>query len=247
MKKNRQTIFISLAGVGGCSVSRALRSLGQNALPFDWLIARQDFVISAIESNGESFFDFNNPERLHGETIITMPDSSALSIHDFRKDWSLEKDDVQKKYRRRWIRFHDIINARQEAVKPRRVIFVRSFLDMDEPIESIYDNIFVRREEDIRLWEDFISRIQKKNPDIEMHLVIVTSRRDVKSDRPNVHVFTLNNYKDYKQIRKALRKLMPVADRFRYVTVNAGFALKKFYRKNISRFFPGTASVARRI
>ena len=54
MEKNTRTIFISLAGVGGCSVSRALRSLGQNALPFDWLIARQDFVISAIETGGKS-------------------------------------------------------------------------------------------------------------------------------------------------------------------------------------------------
>lgn len=237
MKKKTQTVFVSLAGVGGCSVSKALRSLGQNALPFDWLIARQDFVISAIESDGQSFFDFNNPERLHGKNIITMPDNSALSIHDFQKNWALEKEDVQKKYRRRWMRFHEILNPRQKPPEPRKIIFVRSFLDMDEPIESIYDHIFVRREENIQLWEDFISRLQKKNPDIAMDMVIITSRKDVKSTLPNVHVVTLDNYKDYKEIKKTLRKLMPAADRFRYFTVNAGFALKKFYRENVSRFF----------
>lgn len=237
MKKNTQTVFISLAGVGGCSVSRALRSLGQNALPFDWLIARQDFVISAIESGGQSFFDFSNPQRLHGETIITMPDNSALSIHDFKKSWALEKEDVQKKYRRRWMRFHEILNPRQKTPAPRKIIFVRSFLDMDEPIEAIYDNIFIRQEENIQLWEDFISRLQKKNPAIEMDIVIITSRKDVKSTKPNVHVVVLNNYKDYKEIKKTLKKLMPVADRLRYFTVNTGFALEKFYRKNVSRFF----------
>ena len=237
MMKEPKTIFVSLAGVGGCSVSKALRSLGQNALPFDWLIARQDFIISAVESDGQSFFDFSNPERLHGQTIITMPDNSALSIHDFKKNWALEKEDVQKKYQRRWMRFHDILNSRQTTQAPRKIIFVRSFLDMDEPIESIYDDIFVRREENIQLWEDFIRRLQKKNPDIVMDILIVTSRKDVKSDMPNVHVVTLKNYKDYKEIRKAIKKLMPVADRLSYSAVNFKFALKKFYRKNISRFF----------
>lgn len=238
MMKEPKTIFVSLAGVGGCSVSKALRSLGQNALPFDWLIARQDFVISAIESDGQSFFDFSNPERLHGNTIITMPDNSALSIHDFKKSWTLEKEDVQKKYKRRWMRFHDILNSRQQTQVPRKIIFVRSFLDMDEPIESIYDGIFVRREENIQLWEDFIRRLQKKNPEIEMDILIITSRKDVKSNIPHVHVVTLKNYKDYKEIRKAIKKLMPIADRFRYSAVNFKFALKKFYWKNAARFFP---------
>ena len=118
MEKNTQTVFISLAGVGGCSVSRALRSLGQNALPFDWLIARQDFVISAIESGGTAFFDFDDHARLHGETIITVPDRSALSIHDFRQNWAAEKENVRKKYRRRWNRFHDILYSRPGARQP---------------------------------------------------------------------------------------------------------------------------------
>lgn len=236
MMKEPKTIFVSLAGVGGCSVSKALRSLGQNALPFDWLIARQDFIISAIESDGQAFFDFNNPDRLHGETIITMPDQSALSIHDFKKSWTLEKEDVQKKYKRRWTRLRDILNSRQQNQAPRKIIFVRSFLDMDEPIESIYDGIFVRREENIQLWEDFIRRLQKKNPDIEMDILIITSRQDVKSDMPNVHVMTLSNYKDDKEIRRTIKKLVPVEDRFRYSAVNFMFALKKLYWKT-SRFF----------
>lgn len=234
MGKNTRTIFISLAGVGGCSVSRALRSLGQNALPFDWLIARQDFVISAIETGGKSFFDFDDPARLHGETIITMPDGSALSIHDFRKNWDDERDDVRKKYRRRWSRFHDILNSRHSPSRTRKIVFVRSFLDMDEPIESIYDNIFVRQEENIRMWEDFLARMQKKNLDVEMHLVIITSRKDVESSAPNVHVFALNNYKDYKEIKGALKKMMSPGDRFRYLKINARFALERFFRKYVS-------------
>ena len=237
MEKNTRTIFISLAGVGGCSVSRVLRSLGQNALPFDWLIARQDFVISAIETGGKSFFDFDDPARLQGETIITMPDGSALSIHDFRMSWAAEKENVGKKYRRRWSRFHDILNSRHSPSRTRKIVFVRSFLDMDEPIESIYDNIFVRQEENIRMWEDFLARMQKKNLDVEMHLVVVTSRDDVKSQAPNVRVLRLNNYKDYKEIKKALKQLMTPADRFRYLIVNAGFALEKFIKKYHLRFF----------
>lgn len=237
MAKNTQTVFISLAGVGGCSVSRALRSLGQSALPFDWLIARQDFVISAIESGGVSFFDFEDPASLHGETIITVPDRSALSIHDFRQNWAAEKENVGKKYRRRWSRFHEILNSRPDARQPRKIVFVRSFLDMDEPIESIYDNIFVRQKEDIRAWEDFLTREQRKNPGTEMHLVIVTSRDDVKSQAANVRVLRLNNYKDYKEIKKALKKLMTPADRLRYLKINARFALEKFFEKYHLRFF----------
>jgi hypothetical protein len=236
MEKNTQTVFISLAGVGGCSVSRALRSLGQNALPFDWLIARQDFVISAIESGGTAFFDFDDHARLHGETIITVPDRSALSIHDFRQNWAAEKENVRKKYRRRWNRFHDILYSRPGARQPRKIVFVRSFLDMDEPIESIYDNIFVRQKEDVRAWEDFLAREQRKNPGTEMHLVIVTSRDDVKSQAPKVHVLRLKNYKDYKEIKKALKKLMTPADRLRYLKINASFALEKFLKTFINFF-----------
>lgn len=66
----------------------------------------------------------------------------------------------------------------------------------------IYDNIFIRQEENIQLWEDFISRLQKKKSRIEMDIVIITSRKDVKSTKPNVHVVTLNNYKDYKEIKR---------------------------------------------
>lgn len=236
MEKNTQTVFISLAGVGGCSVSRALRSLGQNALPFDWLIARQDFVISAIESGGTAFFDFDDHARLHGETIITVPERSALSIHDFRQNWAAEKENVRKKYRRRWNRFHDILYSRPGARQPRKIVFVRSFLDMDEPIESIYDNIFVRQKEDVRAWEDFLAREQRKNPGTEMHLVIVTSRDDVKSQAPKVHVLRLKNYKDYKEIKKALKKLMTPADRLRYLKINASFALEKFLKTFINFF-----------
>lgn len=245
MMEKKKIIFVSLAGVGGCSISKALRSLGQNALPFDWLIARQDFVISAIESDGLSFFDFSNPERLHGETIITTSDNNALSIHDFKKNWTLEKEDVQKKYKRRWMRFHDILNSRQKQQTPRKIIFVRSFLDMDEPIESIYDNIFVRREENIQIWEDFIYRLKNKNPDMEMDIIIITSRKDVKSNMPNVHVVTLKNYKDYKEIKKAIKKFMPMADRLRSLTVNFKFAFKKLFWKNAPRFFPRNTAGSR--
>jgi hypothetical protein len=115
-------------------------------------------------------------------------------------------------------------------------VFVRSFLDMDEPIESIYDNIFVRQKEDVRAWEDFLAREQRKNPGTEMHLVIVTSRDDVKSQAPKVHVLRLKNYKDYKEIKKALKKLMTPADRLRYLKINASFALEKFLKTFINFF-----------
>jgi hypothetical protein len=108
---------------------------------------------------------------------------------------------------------------------------------MDEPIESIYDNIFVRQKEDIRAWEDFLTREQRKNPGTEMHLVIVTSRDDVKSQAANVRVLRLNNYKDYKEIKKALKKLMTPADRLRYLKINARYALEKFLEKYHLRFF----------
>ena len=163
--------FVSLAGVGGCSISKALRSLGQNGYPFDWLIARQDFVISAIESNGKHFFDFDNPQRLHGETIITTASNNALSIHDFKKNWLIEKENVKKKYKRRWMRLDNILNSSQQSQSPQKIIFIRSFLDMDEPIESIYDNIFLRREEKIKLWEEFLCRLKEKNPNKEMDII----------------------------------------------------------------------------
>jgi len=236
VNKKSKIIFVSLAGVGGCSISKALRSLGQNGYPFDWLIARQDFVISAIESNGGNFFEFDNPQRLHGRTIITTSNNDALSIHDFKNDWLMEKDDVKKKYNRRWIRLNSILNSSEQSKLPQKIIFIRSFLDLDEPIESIYDNIFLRREENIKLWEEFLCRLKDKYPNTEMDLIIITSRKDLKSNLPNVRVITMENYKDHKEIKKVIKGFVPLANRWMFLFVNLKFMLKKLYLNILIKF-----------
>lgn len=241
-----EIIFVSLAGVGGCSISKALRSLGQNGYPFDWLIARQDFVISAIESNGKHFFDFDNPQRLHGDTVITTTDNNALSIHDFKNNWLIEKDDVKKKYKRRWMRLNNILNSIQQSQSPQKIIFIRSFLDMDEPIESIYDNIFLRREENVKLWEEFLCRLKEKNPNKEMDIIILTSRKDLKSDVPNVHVITMDNYKDHKEIKKVLKGFLPLGHRYMYLVMKLRYLLKKLYFNIVINFFSKPKTQANR-
>jgi len=152
--------IISLGGVGGCELAAALRKFNQPTYPYNWLITSQSFIIKSF-NNFDNFFNFDdkyvytNPAHYFNPTKLLDVNKKAIMLHDF-KDYSLEKNEVIARYRRRFDRLnYDLTSSNED------ILFVRINDNLSETLMPLhwYDDIFDREEEDINKWNDFIGNL----------------------------------------------------------------------------------------
>jgi hypothetical protein len=192
---------ISLGGVGGCDLAKALRDLDQLAYPYDWLITTQSFIIN-------SFNDFNNffvfdEKYVFSSTKLLTSNKNAIMLHDF-KNFPLQKEDVITKYKRRFDRFNERLND------PEDILFVRIYDNLRERLmpSDLYSKILIREEEDIEKWETFINNIQIKY-NKKVKLLIITSREDIcKKTYNNIILCCTKEHKNVNRIKQVIQDTM---------------------------------------
>jgi hypothetical protein len=164
--------IISLGGVGGCELAESLRYLNQLTYPYDWLITTQTFIIN-------SFNDFNNffifeEKYVHNTHLLIDHNKKAIMLHDFN-NFLLEKNNVINKYKRRFERLNDSLNINDH------ILFVRMYDNLQDELypPNVYNNIFIRDDEDLNIWEKFIISIQNKYNNNKIKLLIISNREDI--------------------------------------------------------------------
>jgi hypothetical protein len=189
--------IISLGGIGGCDLAASLRDLNQPAGPWDWLITTQSFVIRSFDTF-DNFFKFDE-KFVHDQTLLLVEDKKAIILHDFT-DFAAQKIEVIEKYKKRFERLHDILNSNEP------VLFVRIWDNLDESISSYYDTIFAREQEQLAVWNNFITDKIKSYPNIR--LLVITSNRTVANTAaelaPDVIVEFVEDIKKSENITKII-------------------------------------------
>jgi hypothetical protein len=125
-------------------------------------------------------------------------------LHDFN-NFALQKNEVMKKYERRFARLNEALMSDDE------ILFVRIYDNLDEKLVPLeyYNNILSRDEEDIQKWEDFITCIQNKY-NKNAKLLVITSRQDICSKTyNNVITYFTKHHKNCDNIYKIIRDTMP--------------------------------------
>lgn len=168
--------IISLGGVGGCDLAKALRNLNQLTYPYDWIISTQTFIIDSF-NNINNFFKFNK-KYVHNHKNLLVYNKKAVILHDFKK-FSLEKKQVIMKYKRRFIRLNESLNSNDD------ILFVRIYDNLEENLSPDYNNILIRDEEDIEKWDTFINNIQDKYNKKKIKLLIIYSKENIISKTYN--------------------------------------------------------------
>jgi hypothetical protein len=190
--------IISLGGVGGCDLAASLRDLNQPAGPWDWLITTQSFVIQSFDTF-DNFFKFDE-KFVHDQTRLLVEDKKAIILHDFT-DFAAQKIEVIEKYKKRFERLHDTLNSNEP------VLFVRIWDNLDESICSYYDEIFAREQEQLAVWNNFITDKIKSYPNIR--LLVITSNRTVANSAavlaPDVIVEFVDDIRESENITKIIR------------------------------------------
>jgi hypothetical protein len=143
--------LISLGGVGGCIITNTLDSLygKTERYPYNWVYVSQSFVLDSF-LNFNNFFEFEE-KRLVDNTCLLAPNNNGLMYHDFI-DFTLEKNDVIQKYKRRYNRLEETLNTNEP------ILFIRK-------MDSIIDNPnkhFIYIKEDCDKWIPFIKNLSIK-------------------------------------------------------------------------------------
>jgi hypothetical protein len=163
--------LISLGGIGGCDLAQALRELGQPSYPYDWIISTQSFVINSF-NNFNNFFVFDE-RYVWNYCHLCVNNKNALMLHDFNNlnDFTLKKEELIAKYKRRFQRVNDCLHGDEE------ILFVRIYDNLQDQINS-YNDVLIRDNENVEQWESFINSIQiKYNKKIK--LLIITNKKDI--------------------------------------------------------------------
>lgn len=169
--------IISLGGIGGCELARALRNLNQPTYPYDWLITTQTFIINSF-NDINNFFVFDEKYVYNNDKLLVY-DKKAIMLHDFN-NFLLQKEGVITKYKRRFERLNESLNSNED------ILFVRMYDNLEEKLipTDYYNNILIRDEEDIQKWEIFINYIQSKY-NKKIKLLIITSKENICSKTYN--------------------------------------------------------------
>ena len=163
--------IISLGGVGGCELAKALRQLNQAAYPYDWLITTQHFILNSF-NHFNHFIAFDEAYVYDNTKLITY-DKSAIMLHDFN-NFVCEKEKVIMKYKKRFDRLNESLTSNED------ILFVRIYDNLKNQLipTNYYNNILTREEEDLQKWELFINYIQCKYTK-KIKLLIITNREDI--------------------------------------------------------------------
>lgn len=193
--------IISLGGVGGCILAQSLRDLNQEAYPYDWLLATQDFVI-------KSFNDFNNfflfeEKYVFDKYKLLSNDKKAVMLHDFT-DFNLQKEEVINKYKRRFERLNNALTSIED------ILFVRYHDNIKDPLVPFgyYDKILIRNYEDIQKWEEFIHFIKNKY-NKKIKLLIITSEKQICiKNYSNIILYFLEDRSSAETISRIINKII---------------------------------------
>ena len=189
--------IISLGGVGGCDLAQSLRDLNQPTYPYDWLITSQSFIIKSF-NNFDNFFIFDEKYIYDRQKLIDV-NKKAIMLHDFH-NFSLEKNEVILKYNRRFERLNNDINGNEE------ILFVRIYDNLEEKLQPLnyYNDIFVRDEEDISKWNEFISKLSTTY-NKKIILLLITSNENICNDNySNIIIYFTTKHKDSNTIREII-------------------------------------------
>lgn len=189
--------IISLGGSGGCPLAYVLRELNQPTYPYNWLITTQSFVIDSFFDESK-FFSFEN-KYVYNKTYLLDRNKKAIMLHDF-KDFKKQSDAVIDKYKRRFDRVRTSLNDDKE------VLFVRLVDDVNGRTDTtgFYDKIFIRDDEDVKKWEEFMNRINETY-EKQMSLLLISSDDTISTEHPNISIAYVN-VKEEKQIKDAILK-----------------------------------------
>lgn len=165
------THFISLGGVGGCSIGTVLQHMKLPRYPFDWLVSRQDFVIKCILTKFENFINYDKKV----QCMYLHDDRNMISMHDAIEDVNTNKE----KYARRIERLYSALKSSD------KIVFIRSAAvkHMDPFLLQYYDE----KDDDLKLWENFFEILEIVYPQIKYRFVYLTDG-DETSTNPNVIV-----------------------------------------------------------
>ena len=189
--------IISLGGVGGCDLAQSLRDLNQPTYPYDWLITSQSFIIKSF-NNFDNFFIFDEKYIYDRQKLLDV-NKKAIMLHDFH-NFSLEKNEVILKYNRRFERLNNDINGNEE------ILFVRIYDNLEEKLQPLnyYNDIFVRDEEDISKWNEFISKLSTTY-NKKIILLLITSNKNICNDNySNIIIYFTKKHKDSNTIREII-------------------------------------------
>jgi len=189
--------IISLGGVGGCDLAQSLRDLNQPTYPYDWLITSQSFIIKSF-NNFDNFFIFDDKYIYDSQKLLDV-NKKAIMLHDFH-NFRLEKNDVILKYNRRFERLNNDINSNEE------ILFVRMYDNLEEKLQPLnyYNDIFVRDEEDISKWNEFISKLSTTY-NKKIILLLITSNNNICNDNySNIIIYFTTKHKDSNTIREII-------------------------------------------
>ena len=189
--------IISLGGVGGCDLAQSLRDLNQPTYPYDWLITSQSFIIKSF-NNFDNFFIFDEKYIYDRQKLLDV-NKKAIMLHDFH-NFSLEKNEVILKYNRRFERLNNDINGNEE------ILFVRIYDNLEEKLQPLnyYNDIFVRDEEDISKWNEFISKLSTTY-NKKIILLLITSNENICNDNySNIIIYFTTKHKDSNTIREII-------------------------------------------
>jgi len=202
--------IISLGGVGGCNITDALKTLNYLTFPYSWVVSSQSFVINSF-NNYNNFFDFDT-KYLHSNhtSVLHTPTKSAVMLHDFNNlHNTIEKDNTIEKYKRRFERLNNTL------LNTNKLILIRLPDNLKSPMlpYGLYDNIYIREEEDISKWNDFFIDICNTYPKKEIHLLIITDILSKVINRPlnmhrNMHLIYNQNHKDKNVLINILNKML---------------------------------------
>lgn len=161
--------IISLGGVGGCQLASALRIRNYETYPYDWLITSQSFILNSF-NNIDNFFTFDH-SYVYQNVKLLCKDRNAVMLHDFT-NFENQKTDVIEKYKRRFNRLSETLKNVD------RILFVRVMENLQESLYPLnfYDDIFLREEENITIWEEFIQNIKEKYK-CDCHLLLITNEK----------------------------------------------------------------------
>lgn len=196
--------IISLGGVGGCDLAAALRDLNQETYPYDWLITTQSFIINSF-NNLNNFFAFEE-KYVYDTTKLLVYNKKAIMLHDFN-NFTSQKEEVITKYKRRFDRLNDSLNNKDD------ILFVRIYDNLQEKLKpnNYYNNILIRDEEDVQIWEKFINSIQSKYKK-KIKLLIITSKEDIcNKTYNNIIMFFTKQHTNNKIIYNAIQNTIKSA------------------------------------
>ena len=195
--------FISLGGVGGCTLAFGLRNFNQPSYPYDWLVTSQSFIINTFLKM-ENFFEFDE-KYVYDETFLFDKSRKGVILHDFKKWDKKTSEKLYIKYKRRFDRLEEIMMSDED------IVLVRSMEDMEDNTgQRRYLNVYDREPDDIDKWVDFLRKQNEKfSKNIKLLLLAHNKKLIKKVNDENIKIEFISKGRGVKQ-----KKLMEHGYRF---------------------------------